>query len=286
MRTMRVKLLIAICALLAGFAPQVRAGASGESFTVATYNLRYNNPNDGADAWPLRREAVKALIRFHAFDVFGTQEGLHDQIRDLAALDEYGQVGVGRDDGKQAGEHSAIFYRRDRFSVLRSGDFWLSETPDRPSLGWDATCCKRLASWAQLRDAASGRTFHVFSVHFDHQGVIARRESARLMLRRISEIAGSDPVICLGDFNSTPDSEPIVTLRGALRDARQVSLAPPYGPEATFNDFKWHVAPTARIDYIFVGRQFRVIRYGVLSDSRNQRYPSDHFPVVAQLVLE
>lgn len=286
MSMIRVSLLVVVLAMLAGLLPPAGAAASGAPLTVATYNLRYNNPNDGADAWPLRRKAVKALIRFHAFDVFGTQEGLHDQIQDLASLDEYGHVGAGRDDGQHAGEHSAVFYRRDRFSLQRNGDFWLSETPDRPSLGWDATCCKRIASWAQFRDAANGKTFYVFSVHFDHQGVVARRESARLVLRRISEIAGSDPVICLGDFNATPDSEPIATMRGALRDARQVSLAPPYGPEATFNDFKWHVAPTARIDYIFVGRQFRVLKYGVLSDSLNQRYPSDHFPVMAQMVLE
>ena len=123
MSMIRVSLLVAVLAMLAGLLPPAGAAASGAPLTVATYNLRYNNPNDGADAWPLRRAAVKALIRFHAFDVFGTQEGLHDQIQDLAALDEYGHVGAGRDDGQHAGEHSAIFYRRDRFSLQRNGNY-------------------------------------------------------------------------------------------------------------------------------------------------------------------
>jgi endonuclease/exonuclease/phosphatase family metal-dependent hydrolase len=274
--------LLAGCALIEHGA----AAPGDQAFSVATYNLRYDNPQDGVNAWPLRREAVKALIRFHAFDVFGTQEGLIDQIRDLAAMDEFSFVGVGRDDGKRAGEHSAIFYRKDRFSLQQHGDFWLSQTPGRPSLGWDAECCKRIASWAQLRDVRSGKSFYVFSAHFDHQGIVARRESAKLMLSKIRDIAGSHPVICLGDFNSTPETEPIATLRGALRDARLISAAPAYGPTATFNDFKWNVAPTARIDYIFVSPQFKVMTYAVLSDSINQRYPSDHFPVLARVAVE
>lgn len=256
------------------------------AFNVATYNLRYDNPGDGANGWPQRRERVKALIRFHGFDVFGTQEGLINQIRDLAASGEYAYVGVGRDDGRQAGEHSAIFYRKDRFTLQQHGDFWLSPTPERPSLGWDAQCCKRIASWAQLADARTGKRFYVFSVHFDHQGVVARQESAKLMVRRIREIAGDHPVICLGDFNSTPDTEQIATMRRALDDARQISETAPYGPVATFNGFQWDVVPRDRIDYVFVSRQVRVLKYGALSDSADRRYPSDHFPVLVRFAVE
>lgn len=250
---------------------------------VATYNIRYDTPQDGINAWPNRRDAVKALIRYHELDVFGTQEGLADQIDDLAEMSEYAHVGVGRDDGKRAGEHSAIFYRKSRFSLLEHGDFWLSQTPDRPSMGWDAKCCKRIVSWAQLHDSESRKSFFVFSVHFDHEGVVARRESAKLLVQRISEIAGRRPVICVGDFNATPESEPIVTMQSALNDAYRISSAPPYGPVGTFNGFRLDVATTSRIDYIFVTRDIKVLRYAVLTDSLDLRYPSDHFPVVAKV---
>ncbi len=253
---------------------------------VATYNLRYNNPGDGANAWPARKEMVKALIRYHEFDIFGTQEGLADQITDLAQMEEFDHVGVGRDDGKSAGEHSAIYFRKSRFALLGKGDFWLSETPDRPSFGWDATCCHRLASWARLRERASGRAFFVFSVHFDHQGEQARRASADLVLRKIAEIARGEPAICVGDFNSTPETVQMQTMAKAMRDAFRVSAAPPYGPVGTFNDFHLDAAMSERIDYIFVDRHFDVQKYAVLSDSLDRRYPSDHHPVVARVILK
>jgi endonuclease/exonuclease/phosphatase family metal-dependent hydrolase len=275
-------LLVSCCWLL----PAHVAVARDAVINVATYNIRYNTPQDGINAWPHRRDAVKALIRYHELDVFGTQEGLADQIDDLAEMSEYAHVGVGRDDGKRAGEHSAIFYRKSRFSLLEHGDFWLSQTPDRPSMGWDAKCCKRLVSWAHLRDGQSRKSFFVFSVHFDHEGVVARRESAKLLLLKIGEMAGRSPVICVGDFNATPQSEPIVTMQGALRDAYRISSAPPYGPVGTFNGFRLDVATTNRIDYIFVTRDIEVLRYAVLTDSFDLRYPSDHFPVVAKVSLE
>jgi endonuclease/exonuclease/phosphatase family metal-dependent hydrolase len=282
----RVRLLcrISLCCLLL---PVHVATAQGSVIiNVATYNLRYNNLQDGINAWSHRREAVKALIRYHEFDVFGTQEGLADQIADLAGMSEYAHVGVGRDDGKSAGEHSAIFYRKSRFAAVQHGDFWLSQTPDRPSMGWDAKCCKRLASWVQLRDEHSGKSFFVFSVHFDHEGIVARRESAKLLAQRIKELAGDSPVICVGDFNATPESEPIAMMQSVLRDAYTASVAAPYGPVGTYNGFQLDAPMTNRIDYIFVSRNVKVLRYAVLSDSVDRRYPSDHHPVVARLSLD
>ena len=262
------------------------AASAAEPFNVATYNLRYNNPGDGPNAWPARKDAVKALIRYHEFDVFGTQEGLAGQIADLAQMEEFDHVGVGRDDGRQAGEHSAIFFRKSRFALLGKGDFWLSETPDRPSFGWDATCCHRLASWAHLRDRTSNRVFYVFSVHFDHEGQQARRASADLVLRKIAEIARGEPAICVGDFNSTPETPQIQAMSKAMRDAYRVSKAPAYGPVGTFNAFRLDAAMQDRIDYIFVDRHAEVLKYAVLSDSFERRYPSDHHPVVARVVLK
>lgn len=255
-------------------------------FNAATYNLRLNIASDGPNAWPHRRAAVSALIRRHEIDLLGTQEGLLDQVLDLAAMPGFAYVGVGRDDGKQGGEHAAIFYRTDRFVLLDKGDFWLSLTPDVPGKGWDARCCNRLASWARLRDKASGQSFFAFSVHFDHEGQVARRESAHLMLRQMRAIAGDQPVICLGDLNATPESEPVGIMLGGLRDAYRVSATPPDGPVGTFNDFKLDAPLKDRIDYVLLGPGWRVLRYAALTDTDNGRFPSDHLPVVTRLALD
>jgi endonuclease/exonuclease/phosphatase family metal-dependent hydrolase len=283
--TLRMKTILTLWCMLWTLAASAAPAASAP-INVATYNLRNSHADDGRNAWPARKDMVKALIRYHEFDIFGTQEAYDDQIADLAQMDEFDHVGVGRDDGKNAGEHSTIFYRKSRFALLDKGDFWLSETPDRPSFGWDARCCHRLATWARLRDRTTARVLVVFSVHFDHEGEVARRASAALMLRKIAEIARGEPAICVGDFNSTPDTVQIGAMSKAMRDARMASKTPPYGPAATFNDFHLDRAPTERIDYVFVDRHFDVLKYAALSDTLDQRYPSDHFPVVARVVLK
>jgi endonuclease/exonuclease/phosphatase family metal-dependent hydrolase len=257
----------------------------GKTLNVATYNLRMNNPGDGVNAWPNRKEQVKALIRFHEFDLFGTQEGFIGQLNDLCEMSEYAFVGAGRDDGKQGGEHSAIFYRKDRFKLLRNGDFWLSETPEKPGKGWDATCCNRICSWAKFRDQETKKDFYFFSVHFDHQGVKARVESGKLMVKKIAGIAGAAPVICVGDFNSTPETEQIKTMKSLLQDSYEVSAMAPYGPVGTFNSFDYNAPMKNRIDYIFVSDQINVLKYGVLTDSYDQKFPSDHQPVVIKAVF-
>lgn len=271
--------------LLAGLILQSVVAQKNTPLTIATYNLRFNNPNDAINAWPNRKEDVKALIRFHDFDIFGTEEGLIDQIRDLAEMTEYAYTGKGRDDGKEAGEHSAIFYKKDRFKLLASGDFWLSETPEVPGKGWDAKCCNRICSWGKFKDLRTKKQFYFFCVHFDHQGVVAREESGKLMVKKIREIAGNSPVISVGDFNSTPETVQIKEMQTILRDSYQVTETPPYGPVGTFNAFKFNAPLKHRIDYIFVSPGIRVLKYGVLTDSKEQRYPSDHQPVMIQAIL-
>lgn len=261
------------------------AGAQA-TFNAATYNLRYNTPADGPDAWPARREAVKALLRYHEVDLLATQEGLIDQIEDLATMPGFAWVGVGRDDGRRAGEHSAIFYRTARFELLAQGSFWLSETPATPGKGWDARCCNRIASWARLRERLSGRVLLVMSAHFDHEGTVARRESAHLVLRQLQVLAGEHPALLMGDLNSRPVDEPYQIITRTLRDARASSQTPPYGPEGTFNGFKLDAALADRIDYIFVTPVWRVLRYAALTDTSKGRFPSDHLPVVVRLSLE
>lgn len=260
-------------------------GQKNAPVTIATYNLRMNTASDSLNAWPHRKENVKALIRFHEWDIFGTQEGFIGQIKDIAELSDFAYTGKGRDDGNEAGEHSTIFYRKNRFQLLQSGDFWLSETPDKPGKGWDAKCCNRICSWGKFKDLLTKKDFYFFSVHFDHQGVIARQESGKLMVKKIKEIAGNNTVVCVGDFNSTPETEQIKEMQTLLKDSYQVTETPPYGPVGTFNAFKFDAPMKQRIDYIFVAPNIKVLKYGTLTDAKDQRYPSDHQPVMIKAVF-
>ncbi|WP_298650763.1 endonuclease/exonuclease/phosphatase family protein [uncultured Proteiniphilum sp.] len=251
---------------------------------IASFNLRMDTPNDGDNAWPNRKEMVKSLIRFHDLDIVGTQEGFKHQLDGILELNGYAYVGAGRDDGKDAGEHSAIIYKKDRFELLDNGDFWFSETPEVPGKGWDATCCNRICSWAKFRDKLSGKKFFVFNSHYDHQGKEARKNSSLLLVKMIGQIAGDSPVFATGDFNATPDDEPIHTIysSGKLNDSYLVTQEPPYGTEGTFNSFKPNAPTKSRIDYIWVTPGIKVKKYGVLNDMPYGRFPSDHFPVVIQ----
>ena len=253
---------------------------------MATYNLRLDTSADSLNAWSYRKDDVKALIRYHDIDVFGTQEGFLHQLNDICELPGYAYTGAGRDDGLSAGEHSAIFYKKDRFELLESGDFWLSETPDKPGKGWDATCCNRICSWAKFKEKKTGKTFYFFSVHFDHQGRIARIESGKLMVKKMQEIVKDAPVICVGDFNSTPETEQIQLLSTYLNDTRKVTQLPPYGPEGTFNRRFANPVGEGRIDYIFVSADIQVLKYASVTDNNGKNYPYDHLPVIVDIVLK
>lgn len=252
------------------------------SFNIASYNLRMDTSRDSLDSWKHRKDMVNGLIRFHDFDIFGTQEGFHHQITDIIDPGDYAYTGTGRDDGKNAGEHSAIIYKKDKFLVLDKGDFWFSETPEIPGKGWDATCCNRICSWAKFKDIISGKEFYFFNLHYDHQGKEARSQSSLLLMKKIREIAEGYPVICTGDFNAIPDSEPIQLIYkdGLLNDSYIVTLQPPYGTTGTFNSFNVHAEMKNRIDYIWVSNEFMVNKYGVLNDAQYGHFPSDHFPVM------
>lgn len=252
---------------------------------AATYNIRMNTPQDSINAWPNRAQLVRELVRFHEWDIFGTQEGFIGQLNDLAQMDEYAWTGVGRDDGRQKGEHSAIFYRRDRFELLDKGDFWLSETPDRPSYGWDATI-RRICSWGKFRDRITRGEFYFFSVHFDHRAKVARPESSKLIVKKIEEITGGATTILVGDMNSTPETEAYAILDATLIDTRK-AVETPYGPVGTSGGFFAGGRPTDnRIDYLFVTPDVKVLKHGVLTDFREGRFYSDHLPVMVKMVIE
>jgi endonuclease/exonuclease/phosphatase family metal-dependent hydrolase len=257
-----------------------------QTIIAVTFNLRFDNPNDSGNLWKDRMPHAAAMIRFHEFDIFGTQEGLENQLNDLQnQLPEFVRFGAGRDDGKSKGEHSAIFYKKERFQAIDSGNFWLSETPEKPGPGWDAKL-NRICSWLQLKDKKSNKRFYVFNVHYDHQGVVARKESSKLILQKIKSIAGNKPVIFTGDFNGNHDSEwyklinESETLKDALSQANH-----PYINNGSFNGFKANNPSMDIIDHIFITKEFKVKRYGILTDTYQGKFPSDHFPVLVELLF-
>jgi endonuclease/exonuclease/phosphatase family metal-dependent hydrolase len=257
-----------------------------QTLITGTFNLRYDNAGDSGNLWVDRAPVAASLIRFHQFDIVGTQEGLKNQLEDLQKdLLEYAYYGIGRDDGKSKGEHSAIFYKKEKFIIIDSGDFWLSEHPGQPGFGWDARN-NRICSWLKMKDKASKKSFFVFNVHYDHRGVMARKESSKLILQKIKEIAGTQSVIFTGDFNGNNQSEWYVTVNtsGLLKDALTL-VDRPYINNGSFNSFKTGNPSNDIIDHIFVTKQFSVKRYGILTDTYHGKFPSDHYPVLVELVL-
>lgn len=254
---------------------------------VMTYNIRYNHPDD--QQWVARRGRIASMIQFHEPAVVGTQEGQLHQLIDLEQrLDGYERVGVGRKSG--GGEFSALLYRPLRLELLEHDTFWLSEAPRDPeSRGWDAAF-PRIATWARFRDRLTENVFLVLNTHFDHRGGTARVESARLIRQRVADLVDTEPAVVMGDFNAEPHDRPVQLLTSTdspvlLRDALTASETPHHGPTSTFNAFRARVIEKYRIDYVFVRRGVRVLRHGHLSGRWRESFPSDHLPVVADLVL-
>lgn len=255
-----------------------------QPINIITYNIRLNVASDGVNAWPNRKDNVKALVKFYDADILCVQEALPEQFDYLSEGTDFDVVGVGRDDGKRKGEFSAVYFNKNRFVKKDGGTFWLSPTPDVPSKGWDAAL-NRVCSWVRLYDKSNKKEFLVFNTHYDHVGVQARIESAKLLKQKIQEIAPKLPVVFTGDLNVTPETEAIATIKSFLTDSKEVSIEPPYGPDGTFNAFKWDSPLKNRIDYVFVNKAFKVQKYAVLSDSKDQRYYSDHLPVFVRLMF-
>lgn len=277
---MKKIILVAVLLSLTMFAVQA------QKIVVGTFNLRYDNKADSGNLWKDRAPVASALIRFHGFDIVGTQEGLRNQLDDLQKdLPEYTFYGIGRDDGKSKGEHSAIFYKKDKYNLRESGDFWLSETPEKTGFGWDAKI-NRICSWVKLQDKKSRKSFYVFNVHYDHRGMVARVESSKLIIRKIEEIAKGQPVILTGDFNGNHQSQwyQFIQNGSLLKDALQ-QAEHPYMNNGSFNNFKTNNPSKDVIDHIFLSAHFKATRYGILTDTYHGKFPSDHYPVLADVDL-
>jgi endonuclease/exonuclease/phosphatase family metal-dependent hydrolase len=253
---------------------------------VMTFNIRVDEPDDGHNAWPHRRDLVAACMRFHQADIIGVQESFRHMTADLQArLPGFRWIGAGTADGRDAGVANPIFWRESRLELLRWDTLWLSETPELPgSIGWDGLF-PRTVTRAEFR-VRGGGTLHAFNTHFDHHGRTARIESARLLAGLVNELAADAHVIAMGDFNCAPDSEPLHELqRSPLRQGREASETGHYGPSGSFTGFAGPQYTGPLIDHILVSPSMRVMQYGVLPDHADGRLPSDHFPVLAEIAL-
>lgn len=299
---------------------------SAQEMLVGSYNIRYKAWNDSVqgEIWQKRCQVICDQVNFIAPDLFGAQEVLWEQLQDMiGALDGYDYIGIGRDDGKRGGEHEPIFYKKDKYLLLDHGDFWLSETPEKPGLGWDAACI-RICTWGKFAVRVEGRRyglfnrkkrdaqkeFYFFNLHMDHVGVVARREAAKLIVSRIREIAQGNPVFVTGDFNVDQNDEiySIFTQSGLLKDSYEATRIR-FAENGTFNAFKTSYFTTSRIDHVFVSPSTTVEAYGVLTnsywtpdstadilkvadapqeisfDTYIRHNPSDHYPVFVRVKL-
>ncbi|MEX2232248.1 MAG: endonuclease/exonuclease/phosphatase family protein [Cyclobacteriaceae bacterium] len=249
---------------------------------VMTYNIRYDNPGDGVNQWSTRKNKVFTLLKKYDPDIIGVQEALHHQLTDISGnLKQYEFLGAGRDDGKQKGEYSAIFIKKDRFKILEQNTFWLSETPHVPgSKNWDAAIT-RVVTWAKLQDKKSKKVFLMINTHFDHIGKESRRNSAALLKDRAASIGKELPVIITGDFNFTRDKPPYEVMMDPS-PIRLIDTAPAEAP-GTACGFAVDSRPCSAIDYIFHTSQWKSENYHVIKDHDGTNYPSDHLPVMVNL---
>jgi endonuclease/exonuclease/phosphatase family metal-dependent hydrolase len=252
----------------------------GQTSKLITYNIRYDNPNDGEDIWENRKNKMAGLLNYYEPSFLGIQEGLLHQVEYLdSCLLRYDYIGVGRDDGKQQGEYCAIFYDTTKYRVIMDSTFWLSETPDTPSNGWDGNL-NRICTYGLFKDLHTEQKIWVMNTHFDHRGEMAREHSARLILKRIELINEEHlPLVLMGDFNATSEQKPVQILKAKLSDAMEISEKPFYGPPGTSNGFREDEI-VRRIDYFFT-LNVKVLSYSHIDDRRdNNHHISDHLPVL------
>lgn len=260
--------------------------AVGQDLQVMTLNIRLDVASDGPDRWDLRKHDMALMLNRENPVLIGLQEAIVHQLNYLdSCLTNHAAIGVGRDDGQQAGEFSAILYDSTQLRLLRQGTFWLSDTPGQVSVGWDAAL-PRICTWGQFERRSDGKRFWCFNTHFDHMGAVARFRSAELILKKMGELNQThEPVVLMGDLNSTPDSDVVAVLGKEMTDALTISETPFSGNEGTFNGFDLEKTATNRIDYVFV--KDLAVKQLMHLDSRTShgRYVSDHFAVEALLVF-
>ncbi len=258
---------------------------NSQSLKLMTYNIRLDIESDGENKWSNRKDFFTSQIQFYEPDIFGVQEAKPNQVIDIAtALSAYSSIGIGRD-GIGDGESSNIYYKKDRFKVIAGHTFWISETPDSISKGWDAAF-NRVCTYALFKDLNTKKQFWVFNTHLDHIGELAKTKGILLILSKIAALnTKNDTVIFMGDFNSKPTDSRIIELKKVMNDTRDISETKPFGPSGTFNGFKHNEPVTNLIDYVFISKnsKFKVKKFATLSDSKELKYPSDHLPIYTEI---
>ncbi|MCB9235669.1 MAG: endonuclease/exonuclease/phosphatase family protein [Bacteroidia bacterium] len=285
------KILLTLALLIStlNLSAQVEDLRAKMNLSVMTWNIRYDNPADGNNAWSNRQERVISLIKETDPDLIGMQEVLESQLKTLKKeLKGYAFVGVGRDDGKKAGEFNPIFYRKSQFKLLNSGTFWLSPDPETPgSKGWEAAC-PRIVTWARLEILGTGKVFYHFNTHFDHQSQEARYQSAAMLSEYFRKLPEKPHFILTGDLNEEPNGPVYTTLTANgdynyLVDTR-LAASSKSGPRGTFTGFEVGAIPSKLIDYVFLRKFRNVVSYRVLDEQKDGFYPSDHLPVLVKMV--
>ena len=257
------------------------------NLSVMTYNIRLDVASDGENSWANRKDFLSTQVQFYSPDIMGVQEARSNQMTDLkSALKDYKTIGIGRD-GDDKGEYSAIFYNAKKISVENENTFWLSETPNKVSMGWDAAY-PRICTYGLFTLLENNKKIWVFNTHLDHVGSQAQLQGIQLILKKIDILNSNDfPVILMGDFNVEPNSELITNLKRNMNDSKEKAKLV-FGSNGTFNGFNFEELVTRRIDYIMLSKSntIEVEKYGVLSSSIDLKYPSDHFPVLIELLVK
>ncbi|MDR0843654.1 MAG: endonuclease/exonuclease/phosphatase family protein [Tannerella sp.] len=262
-----------------------------KTLTVASYNqlFEYSHriPEDSSQQWVNRKKVMKKIFEDNKFDLVGAQETMTFQLAEIKTWPDLDWIGAGRSSGgyEKNEEHDAVIWRKSRLEMLEHGDFWYSDTPEVSSHSWDSPCCPRMCTWVKFKDKRTKKIFFIFNSHFDHIGVVSKKNSATLLLAKVKEIAGNNPVILTGDFNSEPQSEPIQIILndGAFSDSRAVSKRAPEGPNGTLHGFT-NLNPTGIIDHVFVTKNIRVNTYRVIDgELKTKAWASDHLPVAVNV---
>lgn len=270
------RILFSILIILFSFSPSF-----GQKTSIMSFNIRYDNEYDKENNWQDRREDVVKVIIKHQASIIGIQEALINQLAYIdSSLTNYTYIGVGREDGKEKGEFSPIFYDSTIYEVILNSTFWLSKTPDTVSVGWDAAL-ERICSYGLIQHRETEEKLWVFNTHFDHIGKKARINSARLILQKIEEVNTKNyPVLLMGDLNSTPKEKPVRIIKKSMDDASE--LATESDGDVTFNGFR-DEGGWKRIDYIFV-IDIQLESYNVIEEKKsNDHFISDHFPIVIRI---
>lgn len=274
-------LFLAALIMLPQAAQAKKENEGTEGLKVMSYNIRLGSANDGTNSWSLRYIATGDMLEDQAPDVFGVQEALDYQVRYINEMCGYEYVGVGRENGKKEGEHMAIFWNKKSVSMLKWGTFWLSETPQKPSKGWDAACF-RTATWALMKDKKTGKKFYFVNTHLDHEGKEAQKNGLKLIVDRIGEINPEGyPMVLTGDFNMKPDDPNLTELDSKMQSTRKIAAVT--DNHDTYNGWG---RGSGIIDYIYVSGFSSCPEYQtVVKRYQDRKFVSDHYPVSARLIF-